>query len=107
MSTDPSEVHVRITTTAQQGREFLEKLAGDDDFRGRVEREPRQVLAEYGVHVPDHAIPATVKLPPKQDVEHHLARLSEDDELGTTGAKPHGYSMLFYVLGAMPLVDAR
>lgn len=104
---EQQEIHVKVRTTPKQGREFLEKLASDDDFRARVEREPKAALAEYGVDVPDHALPQAVTLPPREHVQGMLAHLNEQDELGKTGHLPHGYALLYCVLGAMPLVDAR
>jgi putative modified peptide len=106
-SEDGTQIQVTMTATPSDAREFLELLAGDDDFRARVEAEPQAVLAEYGIQVTDESFPDTVTLPDKTEIENVLAKIIEADELGKTGHQPHGYAILYCVLGAMPLVDAR
>lgn len=107
MNEEQREIHVTIRTKPEQAREFLERLAAEEEFRAGVERDPRGTLARYGVEVPEDAVPETVALPKRGEIERMLAHLDEQDELGKTGHRPHGYAVLWCVLGAMPLVDAR
>jgi hypothetical protein len=51
---------------------LLHKLASDDEFRTRLESQPREVFAEYGIDVPSE-MPVMLTLPPKDEVHAVIA----------------------------------
>lgn len=55
--------------------QFLKKLAYDDDFRARLEENPRKVLAEHAVDLDEDDLPAKVKLPPKEEIQARFDEL--------------------------------
>ena len=96
------EKRASVDITADEAREFLEKLATDDDFREKVARNPKHELREAKIDVSGD-IPNDVTLPSKEKIRRFI-----DDELyeasdATTGAVL-GWAVLYNVLGAMPIV---
>lgn len=55
----------------------MERLAADDDFRAQLEENPRAVLADYGIDVPEELVPSQVQLPAKDEVEQIRGVLSQ------------------------------
>lgn len=62
-------VTVTVSMTAEEAREFVRKLADDDEFRERLERDPHATLAEHNIFVRRDALPGAVALPAKQEVQ--------------------------------------
>ncbi|HOV59095.1 MAG TPA: NHLP-related RiPP peptide [Rhodanobacteraceae bacterium] len=63
--------------TQENARRFLQKLAEDDQFRQRVQKDPLGALAEYGFHPDPKTIPAGgVSLPSSEHIASNL------DDLG-------------------------
>jgi|SRR5438552_9735318 len=65
------DVDIQVRMTRAQAREFAEGLT-DDEFRGRLEQNPREVLAQYGIELPSQLIPENVSLPQGSEVEQIL-----------------------------------
>jgi hypothetical protein len=104
---DAGAMEIRISISPEQSLEFLERLASDDEFRARLEKDASALLREYGIEVPPEAVPAAVEAPAKDDVERALRDIEEWDKLGRTAPQPHAYKVLWLALGhAMPLVAA-
>jgi putative modified peptide len=61
---------------------FLKKLAHDDDFRERLEKDPKKVLAEYSVTLGADDLPSDVKLPPKEEIQAKFEDLLAGLETG-------------------------
>jgi hypothetical protein len=96
------DVHYFITD--REARHFLEQLAQDDppsELRMRLESEdPREVLLEYNIDI--EGIRQPIELPPGEDVRAFLERhLGGEDKSNNVG-----YAVLYFMLGAMPLVVA-
>jgi putative modified peptide len=96
------EKNAKVNITADGAREFLEKLATDDDYRDKVSRNPKNELKQAGIDVSGD-IPNSVTLPSKEKIQKFI-----DDEVETapdasTGAVL-GWAVLYNVLGAMPIV---
>jgi putative modified peptide len=86
-----------------EAREVLERLATDDEFRAQVESNPRAVLLEHRIDVSEESIPATITLPPKEEIESFI----QTHLPGPGEAYGYlGFAILYWVLGAMPLVVA-
>lgn len=66
------ELRLRIDTGRDQAVEFVTRLANDDEFRERLQNDPRSVLWDYGVEVAPELIPEMVELPPKAEVQSFL-----------------------------------
>jgi hypothetical protein len=92
---------VDVTTTAEQAREFLERLEIDFEFREQVEANPVAVLAEFGIEISPNALPSPVKLPPPHAIQRVLAVHEEQDLLGTGG---DAYLMIWVMHGAFPVL---
>ena len=53
-------------------REFLQKLASDDEYRKYVKADPAKAIQEAGLDLhPDH-LKGNVQLPPKEDIAANL-----------------------------------
>ena len=63
-----------ITSSVNQGAEFLRRVAQDDTFRARFEARPDETLREYGIFLAE-GLPTSVTLPSKQDAQRALAQL--------------------------------
>jgi hypothetical protein len=74
---DTPEYSVNISR--DQAREFLERLAHDDDFRNEFEDDAQAVLGKYGITIPASAVPRTVKAPPRHYLEEVLWALHLDE----------------------------
>jgi putative modified peptide len=93
----------QLSIKDDEARDILERLANDDEFRAQVESNPREVLLEHRIDLSEESIPATVTLPPKEEIatfiENHLR--GKGEAYGYLG-----FAILYWVLGAMPLVVA-
>jgi hypothetical protein len=94
---------IRYRITDGEARDFLERLATEgDELRGRLQENPREVLLEWNIDVV--GVPETVELPPADEIrrfiENHL-----DGRSGKTNNV--GYAILYWMLGAMPVVVAE
>jgi putative modified peptide len=101
-------VQITVSGTREQAHAFLKRLASDDDFRARLEANPRTVLAENGIEfTPDDqfSVPETVNLPPKSELEQLLEEMGEPDETGMVNKSALGracYAIVFKYGYAMP-----
>lgn len=98
------EQRLRIDTGRDQAVEFVRRLADDDEFRARLEKDPKGVLWDYGVEVSPELIPATVELPPKADVRRMLDRSQEG--LGPIQPGPQLFYPVFACFFAFPFLTA-
>jgi putative modified peptide len=93
----------KINVSPERAHELLVLLAKDDEFRGRLERDPSDVLAEYDIEIDADELEERGPLPSKDEFSEELARCEERDKTGG----PHrtdAYYVIWKVLGAMPLV---
>jgi hypothetical protein len=93
---------VRYKITDREAREFLDRLATEgDELRDQLEANPREVLLEH--HIDVDGIPDKISLPPAAEIEtfinNHLR--GKPDKSNNIG-----YAILYWMLGAMPLVVA-
>ena len=63
-----------------QARQLLERLASDDDFRARMEKEPVAALADYGFVIDPEIAPARITLPSKDDIKENSDLLAKQLE---------------------------
>jgi hypothetical protein len=95
---------IRYGITDDEAEKFLRALSKpDSELRKRLETEnPRAVLLDYNIDIA--GIPDRVSLPPAEEiqafVDKHLRR-----SRGQTARV--GYAILYFMLGAMPLVVAE
>jgi hypothetical protein len=82
-SQHPDLTHQRVSfqLTPREAHDFLRKLVGDDDFRSRLEREPREVLAEHHIYFPPEYFPESVALPSKDLIQEALRSFSTGGEI--------------------------
>jgi hypothetical protein len=64
----PRALRIGIKLTQEQAREFVHRLGSDTYFRKELEKDPKAVLAKYGITVPTEVIPERVLLPPRKAV---------------------------------------
>ena len=84
------ELRLRIDTGRDQAVEFVSRLANDDEFRERLQADPKAVLWDYGVELAPELIPETIELHSKDEVQSFL-------EGGYEGRGPiHPSPALFY-----------
>jgi hypothetical protein len=79
---------VRIYIAPREAFEFGQRLGNDDDFRARLEQNPRAVLAEYHIFLAPEHLPETVRLPSKEEVRGILnkAMLGGDFQIAEVAA---------------------
>jgi putative modified peptide len=104
MASQPPRRNARITISDEEAHKFLDRLATDDDFRAELEQNPGAILRDHGIELDAENVPETVTLPPKDDIEAFLAPLKAR-MIGQHGYL--GFAILYWVLGAMPLVIAE
>jgi hypothetical protein len=99
------DLTISISTSQAKALEFARRLARDDDFRGRAAREPRKLLAEYGITIDDgDRIPFSPIVPPKHVVEEALVNVSEASEFadldGFESADPFAFWLFVCLVAA-------
>lgn len=99
-----SEQRIRIDTGRDQAVEFVRRLAEDDDFRERLQRDPKTVLWDYGVEISPDMIPETVELPTKEDVRRMLDRSHQGS--GPIQPSPQLFYPVFACFFAFPFLTA-
>jgi hypothetical protein len=93
----------RSSINDKEAEQFLRDLATDSELRDRFEQNPRGVLLEYRIDVPAESLPETIRLPSEDEIEQFL---QQHLSLGTSHGVL-GFAILYWVLGAMPLVVAE
>lgn len=104
MKNDERLVVIGMTTTYDQCRTFLERLARESDFRDDVRSQPREVLREYGIVISE--LPEEVHLASEDEIEGFLSYLDERKQLGGPQPQVLGYAVLWHAFAAyaMPVV---
>jgi hypothetical protein len=104
-------IQITVSITRQEAYAFISDLARDEDFRRRLESDPRAVLAERGIEFEpgeEDAVPERVTLPPTQEVKQLLEELGPPDDEGMVSGEALGracYVVLFaFGFGAMPFI---
>jgi hypothetical protein len=81
-ASDDPLIGFHVSVTPEEANELLEKLL-DDDFRERLESDPRGVLAEYHIEIPEGYFgeePVTLPTPDEIREARELTELSQFDE---------------------------
>jgi hypothetical protein len=98
----PPHHDLRYGITDEQAEKFLRRLADpDDDLRRELEESPRECLLKWDIDMV--GIPEKVSLPPADEIEGFI-RTYLSPKRGETDNV--GYAILYFMLGAMPLVVA-
>ena len=105
-SQDPT---ISVGATREDAYSFLQALTHDDELRDRLAADPRSVLAEIGIVIPEGLLPDHARLASKGQMTELLYRLGdkEDDKLGNPEGDawvPHLLSFVF-MWGALPFVE--
>jgi hypothetical protein len=93
---------VSINISPNEAMEFANRLTYDDQFRGRLEANPVEVLAEYHIYMPSDQLPRSTTLPPKEELRKTIPALTRGRELSVlesqpeTGAFVFGYGFLVF-----------
>ncbi len=96
--------HARLSINDEEATEFLDRLANDDEFRAELEKNPRGVLLQHRIDLTHESIPESITLPSKEEIQEFLR--SPQAESGQRRGVL-GFAILYWVLGAMPLVVAE
>ena len=99
----PRHLRVTVDITPERAEALLGLIQDDDDFRAELEKNPRRVLGEYGIKV-EEGLPETVKLPPKEALASIVSHAREERLLEVGPSIPQVFALLWWVIGAMPLV---
>jgi hypothetical protein len=76
-----ADSRITVSMTPRELMTFVFRLASDDDFRARLERDPHGVLAENHVHIPTPAVPLHINLPPKGELQEALAEMMRGSDV--------------------------
>jgi putative modified peptide len=93
--------NITVAITRAEAHALIEQLCTDDEVRAEFETNTREVLERNGISVPEEAMPESVTLPPKEDIEEFLTLLNE--KLVPEQASPFGFALLILAFGAMPV----
>jgi len=96
--------NARITISDTDALKFLERLATDDAFRAELAQDAGRVLRDHGIELDAANVPKVVSLPSKAEIGDFVEREKKKK------AAMHnvlGFAILYWVLGAMPLVVAE
>jgi hypothetical protein len=66
---------ISITTTPEQAKEFIQRLAADEEFRERYERETQTLFAEYGIELPETLFPERITAPSREVVVDFVGQM--------------------------------
>jgi putative modified peptide len=80
-----ADKRITINATPQEVRNFLDKLASDDEFRARFAKEPAEVLAEHHLYFPIADLPADAVLPSKDTLGQALAEFTRSGTFDAVG----------------------
>ncbi len=80
-----ADKRITINATPQEVLGFVTKLAGDDDFRARFEKDPGEVLAEHHLYFPVADLPANARLPSKELLSSALADFTKSGRFDAIG----------------------
>jgi hypothetical protein len=105
-SQDPT---ISVTASREDAYNFLQALTDDDELRSRLETDPRGVLEEVGISLPEGLFPDHARLASKGQMKELLYRLGdkEDNKFGN----PEGDAWLSHLLsfvfmwGALPFLE--
>lgn len=81
MAKGRDDIRMKIEMTGREYVDFLRKLATDDDFRARLEKDPVSTLAAHRIRVDPDDVPGEVQLPSKealQETVEHLEKQGSD-----------------------------
>jgi hypothetical protein len=98
----PPHHDLRYDITDAEAEEFLRRLADpNDELRRKLEESPRDCLLEWNLDIV--GIPEKVTLPDAGEIDEFI-----NNHLHRSGSKTNnvGYAILYFMLGAMPLVVA-
>jgi hypothetical protein len=99
------ELRLRIDTGRDQAVEFVSRLANDDDFRERLQKDPKSVLWDYGVELAPELIPEEVELPAKEEIQAFLAETEKG--VGAIRVGPQFFYPVFACFFAFPFFTAN
>jgi hypothetical protein len=101
-SDDRKTIDVQMKLTAVQARDLLTRLEGDEEFRERMQADPRKTLFEdYGIAISEEAVPEFVLPDPQQ--AHSLRETLEQYGISADAPQHLGW-IAFFEPYAMPLV---
>ena len=64
-------------TGQSKAKQLLERLATDDEFRARMEKDPIAAFADYGFVIDPKIAPAAVSLPSKEQIHANADLLAK------------------------------
>lgn len=92
---------VRIDLGAEEGADFVRKLAEDVEFYNRFKANPKAVLAENNVEVSGAMAPRSNDVPPQSEIQDLVAAAAAGTSLVGGALEPAGHPV-FRVLFAFP-----
>ena len=95
MSQKHDDVRIDVALSQYQAQDLLRRVAEDDEFRERLQQQPRDALADYGINVSENVLPEVVKLPSKDESERVLDSVRGQDPLFTGRAMFTALSIWF------------
>jgi len=82
-----ANVRISMNLTPREVFNLVTRMASDDEFRARLEKNPHEVLAEHHIYVPSKDIPLHASLPPKEELQQALMDIMSGHQ-GTITALP-------------------
>jgi putative modified peptide len=80
-----ADKRITINATPLEVLEFLQKLATDDAFRARFQKDPGEVLAEHHLYFPVGHLPADAVLPDKAALARALSEFTTSGKFDAIG----------------------
>lgn len=97
MSETPHDVRIEVALSQYEAQDLLRRLAEDDEFRARMEREPREALGDYQIKLSRNVLPEAIRLPSKDESQRVLETIQGQDPLFTGRAV---FTVLLTIIGS-------
>jgi putative modified peptide len=96
MNDQSHDIHIGVALSQYEAQDLLRRLGEDDEFRERLQREPREAFADYGIKLSENILPEVVNLPSKEESQRVLESIQGQDPLFTGRAV---FTMLSICIG--------
>jgi putative modified peptide len=101
------KVIIKCWATKARADELFRKLASDEEFRRRVEKDPVGELYAYGIELSGPGVPSTAKLADRDEIQALREAMADDDDpLGRThGTWCFHLICVVFKFGALPFIQ--
>lgn len=97
---------ISANITRDEARDLIDRLAHDEEFRGRFQESPQQAQRilhdEYKIEVTPQSLPDEIRLPAPDDIDDFFEMFEQ--RILSEGASPFALLALILAFAAMPVM---